>query len=60
MPPKPDLRARAARRNGQRGGRPAGEPTRLIRIYTSDAPAIAAHGRTTAEAVRTLLRRPVI
>lgn len=30
-------RAAAARRNGARGGRPAGLPTKQVRIYTSDA-----------------------
>lgn len=30
-------RAAAARRNGARGGRPSGMPTKLVRIYASDA-----------------------
>jgi hypothetical protein len=58
MRPKTDPRARAARRNGKLGGRPAGEPTKLIRIYAADAPALAAGGLTTAEAVRALLCAP--
>jgi hypothetical protein len=58
MPPKKsDPRARAARRNGKLGGRPAGEPTRQVRIYAADAGKLAAHGKTTAKAIRSLLSK---
>jgi hypothetical protein len=57
MKPNADSRARSARRNGKLGGRPPGEPTKLVRIYSADAPALAALGTTSAEAIRALLAR---
>jgi hypothetical protein len=38
-------------------GRPAGEPTKQIRVYTADVPMLCRTGETQAEAVRRLLRK---
>ena len=38
-------------------GRPSGEPTKQIRVYTADAPLLCRKGETQAEAVRRLLRK---
>lgn len=52
-------RAAAARRNGARGGRPAGAPTKLVRIYASDAETIlrmaTEANRSTADVVARLV-----
>ena len=54
-PRKLNSRAAAARRNGALGGRPAGQPTKLVRIYAADAVRIRetsrATGRSAAEIV---------
>lgn len=36
-------------------GQPAKEPTQQIRAYSADVPRLMRHGKTQAEAVRTLL-----
>jgi hypothetical protein len=41
----------------QRRGRPSGEPTKQIRVYTADVPMLCRTGETQAEAVRRLLRK---
>jgi hypothetical protein len=38
-------------------GRPSGEPTKQIRVYTADVPKLCRTGETQAEAVRRLLRK---
>ena len=37
-------------------GQPAKEPTHQIRAYAADVPMLRRHGKTQAEAVRSLLR----
>ena len=37
-------------------GQPKKEATRLIRAYSADVPRLRRHGKTQAEAVRSLLR----
>lgn len=59
MTTRPNPRAAAARRNGALGGRPAGQPTKLVRIYAADAERIrgqsVACGCSAAEVVRAAL-----
>jgi hypothetical protein len=38
-------------------GRPSGEPTKQIRVYTADVPLLCRKGETQAEAVRRLVRK---
>jgi hypothetical protein len=38
-------------------GRPSGEPTKQIRVYTADVPKLCRTGETQAEAVRRLVRK---
>jgi hypothetical protein len=41
----------------QRRGRPAGEPTKQIRVYTADVSKLCRKGETQAEGVRRLVRK---
>jgi hypothetical protein len=46
------------KRHTKRGrGKPAGEPTKLIRAYVADVRKLSRHGKTQAEAVRALLAK---
>jgi hypothetical protein len=54
---QPSERAAAARRNGARGGRPAGPPTKQVRIYASDAARLQRAARLHGISIPTTLSR---